>query len=161
MCLIVRQQAVPVVPRVRSRAADCRGVGLGPPDQPLEQRIAQEPPARGGIRGEDCVLHAQSPEEMTGLQSARPASNDDHRIATRGKRLRLTLGGTASLRRLLHRHNQSTQPTQSARPTRSPAREAGGGRRAVGPKVGQGGTQLLAPFPPAPPPPPCSALYRS
>src|SRR3989442_15402230 len=96
---------------------------------------------------------------MTGLQSARPASNDDHRIATRGKRFRLNLGGTASLRRLLHRHNQSTQPTQSARPTRSPAREAGGGAPAGGQKGGERGDPFLVPLPPAPPPPPCLAPF--
>src|SRR2546422_6830219 len=94
---------------------------------------------------------------MTGLQSARPASNDDHRIATRGKRFRLNLGGTASLRRLLHRHNQSTQPTQSARPTRSPAREAGGGPRAGDHKDGLGGAQAPVPLPATPTPPSGSA----
>src|SRR2546425_8610940 len=89
---------------------------------------------------------------MTGLQSARPASNDDHRIATRGKRFRLNLGGTASLRRLLHRHNQSTQPTQSARPTRSPAREAGGRASDRGPEGRVRNDSVTCPLPPSPPP---------
>src|SRR5438105_881150 len=84
--IVVAEQAVPVVALVGRAPTLVVGVRLGPAEHPLEDRPAPEHPAGLAVLRDDRVLNAQPAERVRQLKSARPAADDQQRIASRRKR---------------------------------------------------------------------------
>ena len=94
-----RDQAVPVVALVLACRQLLGRVGLGPRQEPLEERPAPEHAAGRRVRGQDRVLDAVVLEPVRHLQPAGAAADDDGRVLPGREGTRV--GGHGQLRQRL------------------------------------------------------------